>query len=126
MVADLARGASREGAFRHACTTCRTPQVLGYLEPYHDHDPEPSLDALLATHCALSVFMQSESFADAVVRAVNLGGDADTIGAITGALAGACWGVEAIPTAWYLRLRDHDRILALARELYLVVVEKGG
>jgi ADP-ribosyl-[dinitrogen reductase] hydrolase len=126
MVADLARGASREVAFRHACATCRSPEALGYLEAYRDHDPEPSLDALLATHCALSVFMGSASYADAVVRAVNLGGDADTTGAIAGALAGACWGVAAIPPAWYLRLGDHDRILVLARELSLLAMEKGG
>jgi ADP-ribosyl-[dinitrogen reductase] hydrolase len=126
MVADLARGASREDAFRHACTTCRSMEVLGHLQSYGDHPPEPSLDALLATHCALSVFMGAGAFADAVVRAVNLGGDADTTGAITGALAGACWGVEAIPRAWVLRLLDHDRILALARDLSLVAVEKGG
>ena len=126
MVADLARGASRDDAFRHACSTCRTPEVLAFLDALSHHPPSPSLDALLATHCALSVFMGSDSFADAVLRAVNLGGDADTIGAITGALAGAHWGVAAIPPAWVLQLRDHDRILAVARDLYRVAMEKGG
>jgi ADP-ribosyl-[dinitrogen reductase] hydrolase len=125
VVADLARGASREDAFRHACGTCRNPEVLGYLSEFRAHHPEPSLDALLATHCAIWAFMGAASFPDAVIRAVNLGGDADTTGAITGALAGACWGVEAIPPAWYLRLRDGDRILALARDLHRVAVEKG-
>jgi ADP-ribosyl-[dinitrogen reductase] hydrolase len=125
MVADLARGASREEAFRHACRTCRNPEVLGYLAEYRGYPPEPSLDALLTTHCALSVFMGAQSFEAAVIGGVNLGGDADTIGAVTGALAGAYWGVAAIPPLWRLRLRDHDRILALAEELYRVAVEKG-
>ena len=35
-----------------------------------------------------------------MVKAVNLGGDADTIGAITGGLAGALYGYEAIPVRW--------------------------
>jgi ADP-ribosyl-[dinitrogen reductase] hydrolase len=125
MVADLARGTPREDAFRHACSTCRNTEALGYLRRFSDHTPEPALDALLATHCALSVFMGAGSFTHAVLTAVNLGGDADTIGAITGALAGACWGLPAIPPLWILNLRDHDRILALAEALYRVAVEKG-
>lgn len=40
------------------------------------------------------------SFEEAVVEAVNLGGDADTNGAITGGLAGAWYGYDAIPEAW--------------------------
>jgi ADP-ribosyl-[dinitrogen reductase] hydrolase len=126
MVADLARGASREDAFRHACSTCRSAAVLPLLEGFRVRPPDPSLDALAATHCALSVFMGAGSFPEAVIRAVNLGGDADTIGAITGALAGAHWGAEAIPAPWRLRLRDHDRILGLAGALSRVAVEKGG
>jgi ADP-ribosyl-[dinitrogen reductase] hydrolase len=125
MVAGLSRGAAREVAFRHACSTCRNPEVLEYMERFGDHPPDPSLDALLATHCALSVFMESGSFEDALIRAVNLGGDADTIGAITGALAGAFWGATAVPPLWRVRLRDHERIIDLAEDLYRVAVEKG-
>jgi ADP-ribosyl-[dinitrogen reductase] hydrolase len=126
MAADLARGAPREKAFRHACSTCRSPEALGLLEGFRDHPPDPSLDALAATHCALSVFMDAVSFPAAVIRAVNLGGDADTVGAITGALSGALWGIEAIPHPWLLHLRDHARIHELAGDLYRVAVEKGG
>jgi len=125
MVSDLARGHSREAAFRHACSTCRIPEVSGFLRAFRDHAPAPSLDALLATHCALAVFMEGGSFADAVVTAVNLGGDADTIGAVTGALAGAHWGVTAIPLPWRVQLRDHDRITDLAGDLFRVAAEKG-
>ena len=125
MVADLARGSTREDAFRHACSTCRIPEVGGFLRGFRDHPLDPSLDALLTTHCALTVFMGTESFTDAVVRAVNLGGDADTIGAVTGALAGAYRGVEAIPPLWRVQLRDHDHIIDLAGDLFRVAVERG-
>lgn len=50
--------------------------------------------------CALSCFFKGSSLEEAVIRAVNLGGDADTIGAITGGLAGVYWGFEAIPDRW--------------------------
>ena len=125
MVSDLARGSSREDAFRHACSTCRIPEVSEFLRRFRDHPPNPSLDALLATHCALAIFMGAESFADAVVRAVNLGGDADTVGAITGSLAGAYWGVTAIPPLWRVQLKDHDHIISLAGDLFRAAVEKG-
>jgi len=125
MVADLARGATREEAFGHACGTCDEPEALGYLEDPAGHAPDPSLDALLATHCALSVFLGAGSFADTILGAVNLGGDADTIGAIAGALAGACWGAPAIPPAWRARLRDHDGIEGAATALFRLAAEKG-
>ena len=40
------------------------------------------------------------SFEDALVQVVNLGGDADSAGAVAGALAGAAYGLEAIPARW--------------------------
>jgi len=42
----------------------------------------------------------TDSFEEAVVQVVNLGRDADTAGAVVGALAGAAYGLEAIPARW--------------------------
>ena len=50
----------------------------------------------------------------AIVAAVNLGDDADTTGAVAGALAGARYGVAAIPERWLALLQPRDEILALA------------
>lgn len=52
------------------------------------------LDSLAS---ALWAFAGALSFEDAVLRAVNLGEDADTTGAVTGQLAGAYWGYSNIP-----------------------------
>ena len=49
---------------------------------------------------ALWAVAGSSSFEQALISAVNLGGDADTVGAVTGALAGAKWGASAIPKRW--------------------------
>lgn len=46
---------------------------------------------------SLWAFHDAESFEDAVLKAVNLGDDADTTGAICGQLAGAFWGESNIP-----------------------------
>lgn len=44
--------------------------------------------------------LTTSSFEDAVVQVVNLGNDADTAGAVVGALAGAAYGLAAIPADW--------------------------
>ena len=49
-------------------------------------------------------FFATTNFEDCVLRAVNRGGDADTAGALAGQLAGACYGVAAIPPRWLKRL----------------------
>ena len=47
-----------------------------------------------------------DDFRSILVDVVNRGGDADTTGAIAGMLAGACYGLESIPTEW---LRKMDK-----------------
>ena len=49
---------------------------------------------------ALWAYHGATDFRRAVLRAVNLGDDADTTGAVCGQLAGACWGEAGIPAAW--------------------------
>ena len=60
----------------------------------------------------------SISFEEALVKAVNLAGDSDTVGAIAGQLAGALWSYEAIPSRWLQTLKQHDHIVNLAEKLY--------
>ncbi len=57
------------------------------------------------------------SFAEAVLLAANLGDDADTVAAITGQLAGALYGYNAIPSDWLGQLTSHDAIFDTARQL---------
>jgi ADP-ribosyl-[dinitrogen reductase] hydrolase len=66
-------------------------------------------------------FLHTETFEDAIVNSINMGGDADTIGAITGAIAGARYGYAGIPGRWIAALRAAqpikeyaDRLLDLA------------
>lgn len=49
------------------------------------------------------------SFSEAIIGAVNHGGDADTIAAITGSLAGARFGFDAIPEEWVCALNANVR-----------------
>ena len=45
---------------------------------------------------AITAFLESESFEDAIRNAISLGGDSDTVGAITGAVAWAYYGRDGI------------------------------
>ncbi len=49
-------------------------------------------------------FFTTDSFADCLVRVVNLGGDADTTGALAGMLAGARYGLAGLPREWLEKL----------------------
>jgi ADP-ribosyl-[dinitrogen reductase] hydrolase len=49
-------------------------------------------------------YLRAESFADCVIQTVNQGGDADTAGALAGMLAGATYGLNAIPARWLSKL----------------------
>jgi ADP-ribosyl-[dinitrogen reductase] hydrolase len=44
--------------------------------------------------------MTTQSFEEALIKVVNLGNDADTAGSVTGAIAGALYGLSGIPTRW--------------------------
>lgn len=78
-----------------------------------------------ALEAALWCFLHTDSFEAAVLRAVNLGDDADTTGAIVGQLAGAHYGVEGIPAHWLQKLALREDIEELALALHARVAANG-
>jgi poly(ADP-ribose) glycohydrolase ARH3 len=68
-----------------------------------------SLKAIESVPAAIGAFVLTHSFRDAVVLAVNLGGDTDTIGAMAGAMAGAYYGYAQIPEGWCNSLENRDK-----------------
>jgi len=70
-----------------------------------------------------SFLSHSSSFKESVVYAVGLGGDADTIGAMAGAISGAYHGVESIPEGWKNGLENISYLEKLAEKLWLLNVE---
>jgi ADP-ribosylglycohydrolase len=67
---------------------------------------------------ALWAFYRGLDYREGALLAVNLGDDADTTGAIYGQLAGAYYGVEAIPVGWLDKLAKRELIENFARKLY--------
>jgi ADP-ribosyl-[dinitrogen reductase] hydrolase len=67
---------------------------------------------------ALWCFAVTDTFADCILAAANLGHDADTTAAVAGQIAGAYYGVRSIPSSWLAQLARCDEIEAMARALY--------
>jgi len=65
-----------------------------------------------------SFLVHPDSLARAVLYAISLGGDTDTIGAMTGAISGAYLGIESIPDSWRSKLENRLYIEELAEKLW--------
>ena len=70
----------------------------------------PNGNVLDILNCAIKCFFNTDSFEKAIEMAVNLGGDTDTIAALTGGLAGAFYGYDAIPKEWIDQLKFKKNI----------------
>lgn len=67
---------------------------------------------------ALWCFLYTDTYEGAVLKAANLGDDADTTAAIVGQLAGAYYGISAIPAHWLAQLAMREEIEDLAIKLF--------
>jgi ADP-ribosyl-[dinitrogen reductase] hydrolase len=74
--------------------------------------------AVETLRAALWAFHTTDDFRSGVLRAVNLGDDADTTGAVYGQLAGAYYGIDGIPADWQAKIAKQDVILELADKLH--------
>jgi ADP-ribosylglycohydrolase len=83
------------------------PEESIFSSGYVLHTLEASIWCLLTT----------DNYKDAVLKAVNLGDDTDTTGAVTGGLAGLLYGVDNIPPNWLKQLAKYDDIDDLAERL---------
>ena len=72
---------------------------------------------------ALWCFFNGENIIEAIESAVNLGGDADTVAAICGGLAGTYWGWSALPDGWKSRLLIKEELEQLAAACFRQVAK---
>ncbi len=85
---------------------------------YHDRNEVNNSGWAVSTlQAALWAFETTSSFEDGMIAAVNLGGDADSIGAVFGQIAGAYYGFSAIPERWLNAIKDREKINKLIEDL---------
>ncbi|MDB5082363.1 MAG: hypothetical protein JWP00_4287 [Chloroflexi bacterium] len=122
MIAELIEGASFDTALERA--KARTgPEWRAELEnwdragrPHRGNTGWALSTVLTALHCVDT----TSSFEEAVIKAVNGGHDADTVGAVTGEIAGALYGLSAIPGRWLEVLQDREKFIELATGLFQI------
>ena len=109
MIVDLAKGAAPLQAFD---ASLQSIVISEGFRKMLNAAPQRSRQELKNTgwvrhtlESAIWALLNTSSFEDALIQAVNLGGDADTVGAVVGALAGAAYGIEAIPQRWRSELQ---------------------
>ena len=100
----------------------RELEALFTEHPKFRFDPYPGLTTGYVVDTMQTVFhhfFRGKDFETCLVATVNQGGDADTTGAIIGALAGAYYGEEGIPRRWLKKMDRHlmSEIARLAEEL---------
>ncbi|MFB6360697.1 MAG: ADP-ribosylglycohydrolase family protein [Halobacteriales archaeon] len=87
-------------------------ELISALEPVPDRIDESELDnggfVVTTLQAALYHGLTASDAETAIVNAVNMGMDTDTIGAITGAIAGARHGIDSIPERWVKGLQGTD------------------
>ena len=66
--------------------------------------------AVSTLQAALWAFETTSSFEEGMIATVNLGGDADSIGAVFGQIAGAYYGYNAIPERWLAKIKDRNAV----------------
>lgn len=105
----LLQGTPLRAALGEARTHVPMSEELWAVIELAETQPREALDntgwVLHTAEAAVWALLTTDSFEDAVVQAVNLGHDADTTGAVVGALAGAAYGLSAIPLRWRDALR---------------------
>jgi ADP-ribosyl-[dinitrogen reductase] hydrolase len=87
------------------------------ISTYPEDEIKSSGYVLHSLEASLWCFLNSESYSEAVLKAVNLGEDTDTTGAITGGIAGIYYGFENIPEDWISELARRDDIESLCSKL---------
>lgn len=78
------------------------------------HEIKSSGYVIDTLEASLWCLLTTGTFREAVEKAVNLGEDTDTTGAVTGGLAGIMYGMDEIPQSWLRKLYRKDDIRDLA------------
>lgn len=84
-----------------------------------DEDEIQSSGYVLHTlEASIWCLLTTDNYKESVLKAVNLGSDTDTTGAVTGGLSGLLYGLDDIPKKWLLQIAKYNDIENLAERLY--------
>jgi ADP-ribosylglycohydrolase len=130
---ELIKGKDKKDAYNHVQKTAlEYVEIQGFnpkevelfqrilkndISKYNEDEIKSSGYVLHSLEASLWCFLNSENYSEAVLKAVNLGEDTDTTGAITGGIAGIYYGFENIPEEWVSELVRKEDIENLCSKL---------
>jgi ADP-ribosyl-[dinitrogen reductase] hydrolase len=120
ILAELLKGQAFKAFWQEKCLT----KLRGFDEQLKKPFLNPSRLSSPSGHTPQTLqavfwaLLNSDSFEESLVKVVNLGGDADTTGAIAGAIAGAQYGFDSIPHRLVNGLLLKEELKLLSRELF--------
>lgn len=100
--------------FRHGSSMTKADLMEGMTYPL---EPVSTGFVCDTFDVALWGFMESESFEEGLLKVVNLGGDADTAGAVYGQIAGSYYGKSGLPDRFVAKLEPRTEIEDLVEKL---------
>lgn len=116
-------------------------KYLGYVDPKERHYFQRIFDNEIASfpeekiksdgfvintlEAALWCLLNTKSYSDAVLKAVNLGNDTDTTACVTGGIAGMLYGYRNIPENWINGIVESDFIYGIGNNLFNKYYKKG-
>jgi len=134
----LITGMDKYTAYYEAIVSLNDFFITNNIEPEEINLFKRILDGQIQTHdknlisssgyvidsleASLWSFLTTSNFKDAVLKSINLGGDTDTNGAITGGLAGIHYGFDSIPPIWTRKLARIKDILNLTEKFYKTTI----
>lgn len=101
-------------------------EFLAEFEPIFENDyhvQEGRSYVIKTLEAVLYCLLETSNYRDAVLKAVNLGRDTDTVAAITGGLAGIYYGFDDIPREWIDDIPQMDYVLGLCEDYEKILRE---
>ena len=100
--------------FSEACVDSFSRILKKNLTELPEEEIQSNSDVIESLEAAIWSLVTTRNFEQAVIKAVNLGHDTDTIGALTGGLAGLYYGMQGIPRRWLDKLKRLPELETIA------------
>ena len=117
LIAEQSRGSLLFALDDIYCRYCDEKEYSHFARIFDENFANLTVDEIKSTgyvvdslEAAIWCLLNTDNYKDCVLKAVNLGGDTDTIAAIAGGLAGLMYGYESIPEEWLDTLIKREEI----------------
>jgi len=88
----------------------------------YNEDSINSTNYIVSTlEASLRTILSNNNLKDTILTAVNLGDDTDTVGAITGSMAGILYNYDDIPKSWTEKLKNKEYLDKIITNFYSVL-----